>query len=388
MGVCLCALFLLAYPAGEMNRLFEYALVILCFAFACGRRRGDMDGFMALLALLFTVGADFFLVALKEEQWLPGMALFCCAQLCWALRLWGMEDGRRRLSHTLAWACACGTLLIVAVLLARGADPVLLMGAVYASFLVTTVFFSYLTPRNLLFTLGMTLFLGCDLFVAVNNAARGSATGSGSYAPGTVVTLMALPADGYSFICWNDGDTLNPRLVNAVVDRVYTAMFFSVGGTVTVCDTVHDTLMPTYYPIDIRTDNAQLGLGVGSAVLPAGVEVEVCGLPLEGGRFVMWDDGVVDNPRRVTVTGALTLRALFERTSLATAVAPGWTLAVDGRRLTVHCGAGERLRLYDGQGRCHLSQQAAGETTALLLPSAGVWLVQVGDGVARKIVIE
>ena len=34
-----------------------------------------------------------------------------------------------------------------------------------------TVFFSYLTPRNLLFTLGMTLFLGCDLFVAVNNAA-------------------------------------------------------------------------------------------------------------------------------------------------------------------------------------------------------------------------
>ena len=73
-----------------MNRLFEYALVILCFAFACGRRRGDLDGFMALLALLFTVGADFFLVALKEEQWLPGMGLFCCAQLCWALRLWGM----------------------------------------------------------------------------------------------------------------------------------------------------------------------------------------------------------------------------------------------------------------------------------------------------------
>ena len=171
MGVCLCALFLLVYPVGEMNRLFEYALVILCFAFACGRRRGDMDGFMALLALLFTVGADFFLVALKEEQWLPGMGLFCCAQLCWALRLWGMEDGRRRLSHALAWAGVCGTLLVVAVILARGADPVLLMGAVYASFLVTTVFFSYLTPRNLLFTLGMTLFLGCDLFVAVNNAA-------------------------------------------------------------------------------------------------------------------------------------------------------------------------------------------------------------------------
>ena len=171
VGVCLCTLFLVVYPAGEMNRLFEYALVILCFAFACGHRHADVDGFFALLALLFTAGADFFLVALKDEQWIPGMALFCCAQLCWALRLWWMEDGRRRLSHTLAWACACGTLLIVAVLLARGADPVLLMGAVYGSFLMTTVLFSWLSPHNLLFTLGMTLFLGCDLFVAVNNAA-------------------------------------------------------------------------------------------------------------------------------------------------------------------------------------------------------------------------
>ena len=41
----------------------------------------------------------------------------------------------------------------------------------YASFLLTTVFFSWISPRDLLFTLGMTLFLGCDLFVAVNNAA-------------------------------------------------------------------------------------------------------------------------------------------------------------------------------------------------------------------------
>ncbi len=47
----------------------------------------------------------------------------------------------------------------------------LLLSAVYASLLLTTVFFSWLTPRNLLFTLGMTLFLGCDLFVASNNAA-------------------------------------------------------------------------------------------------------------------------------------------------------------------------------------------------------------------------
>ena len=171
VGLCLCALFLLIYPGGDLCRLFEYALVLSCFAFACGHRGEDTDGLLALLALLCTAGADFFLVALKEEQWIPGMGVFCFAQLFWALRLLLMEDGRRRVGHGLVWAGVCGTLLIVAILLARGADMLLLLAAVYASLLLTTVFFSWLTPRNLLFTLGMTLFLGCDLFVAVNNAA-------------------------------------------------------------------------------------------------------------------------------------------------------------------------------------------------------------------------
>ena len=152
-GLCLCALFLLIYPGGELCRLFEYTLVILCFAFACGHRSETLDGLLSLLALLCTAGADFFLVALKEEQWLPGLSLFCVAQLFWALRLLRMEAGRRRFVHGLTWALTCGTLLVVAVIAVRGGDPVLLLSAVYASLLLTTVLFSWLTPRNLLFTL-------------------------------------------------------------------------------------------------------------------------------------------------------------------------------------------------------------------------------------------
>ena len=170
MGVCLCILFLLIYPDGRLCRLFEYALVVLCFVFTSVCRSRDLDGLLALMALLFTAGADFFLVALRDEQWVPGMAVFCLAQLFWAMRLLRMEEGRRRLTHLLVWAFVCGTLLVVAVIIVRGGDALLLLCAVYASFLLTTVLFSWLTPQNLLFTLGMTLFLGCDLFVAVNNA--------------------------------------------------------------------------------------------------------------------------------------------------------------------------------------------------------------------------
>ena len=171
VGLCLLVLFLLLYPSGDLCRLFEYALVLACAAFACAYRNETTDGLLTLMALLLTAGADLFLVALKEAQWIPGMAVFCFAQLFWALRLLLMEEGRRRFIHVLIWALTCGTLLIVAVIATRGGDALLLLCTVYGSLLLTTVFFGWLTPRNRLFTLGMTLFLGCDIFVAVNNAA-------------------------------------------------------------------------------------------------------------------------------------------------------------------------------------------------------------------------
>lgn len=230
----------------------------------------------------------------------------------------------------------------------------------------------------------------CAAYIAtaVNNPARGYVTGGGSYVPGTVATLTAVPAEGYMFICWNDGDTLNPRTVLVSSDSTFMAMFFLEPALVYVHDTVHDTVLPDYCHLNVLSDNTQLGVGVGSALLPEGVEVEVCGLPLEGGRFVAWSDGVTDNPRRVMVMESTTLRALFERVSALSAEMPLWTVSVEGRRLVIHCGVGEMVRLYDMQGRCHLSQTTTAEHTTLLMPSAGVWLVQVGDGAAKRVVIE
>ena len=169
-GVCLCLLFLLIYPEGELCRLFEYALVLMCFAFACGHRSESAEGAMSLLAMLFTAGADFFLVALKDQQWILGMTIFCFAQLFWAFRLLFLEERRRRYVHCVTWAFTCGTFLVVAIILARGVDTLLLLCAVYASLILTTAFFSWLSPYNFLFTLGMTLFLCCDFFVMLNNA--------------------------------------------------------------------------------------------------------------------------------------------------------------------------------------------------------------------------
>ena len=259
--------------------------------------------------------------------------------------------------------------------------------------------------------------------VGVNNSDRGTVLGGGTYASGTLVTLVAQAVSGYCFVCWNDSDTLNPRLVNAVSDTSFTAMFFALqhdtvyladGDTVTLHDTitstdtvfysvtvhdttilhdtlevtVHDTITPTFFTLTVASGSTQLGVGVGSAVLPAGSVVEVCGLPLEGARFMAWDDGSTVNPRQVTLTGNMTLRALFEQQVVTEADKGSWGTTVDGRRLTVRCEVGESLKLYDMQGRCHMALTTCADTTVVEMPAAGVWLVQVGDGAARKIVIE
>ena len=242
---------------------------------------------------------------------------------------------------------------------------------------------------------GSIVDAGCTVTINVlaNDNNRGTVSGGGSYPIGTQVMLTAQPATGCIFVCWNDGDTLNPRIVNAMSDGTFTAMFFPWHHdtvTVVVHDTLYrtDTINPTFFTLNVLSDNTELGVGVGSAVLPAGTEVEVCALPLEAGRFVAWADGPTDNPRRVTLTGNTTLTALFERLTATEANSSPWSVTAAGRRLTVHCGVGENLKIYDVQGRCHLTMSTTADRTAVVLPSAGVWLVQVGDGAARKMVVK
>jgi uncharacterized repeat protein (TIGR02543 family) len=61
------------------------------------------------------------------------------------------------------------------------------------------------------------------------NAAEGTVTGAGDYAIGSTVTLTAVPATGYRFVGWSDGNTDNPRIFTATTDLTLTAIFELVG---------------------------------------------------------------------------------------------------------------------------------------------------------------
>ena len=53
----------------------------------------------------------------------------------------------------------------------------------------------------------------------------GTVTGSGIYKEGETVTISAVPADGYYFISWNDGDKSNPRQIVVSGNAEYIATF-------------------------------------------------------------------------------------------------------------------------------------------------------------------
>ena len=61
--------------------------------------------------------------------------------------------------------------------------------------------------------------------VTSENESWGSVSGGGTYPDSSLVTLTAEPFEGYHFIVWNDGDTVNPRQVLVISDTAFTAHF-------------------------------------------------------------------------------------------------------------------------------------------------------------------
>lgn len=258
------------------------------------------------------------------------------------------------------------------------------------------------------------------LTVTANDPSRGTVGGGGSYIVGTNVMLTATPANGFFFACWNDGDTLNPRVLTALENCSFVAVFAAlrydtvaaiVHDTITVHDTVwsvevqedtvylydtvvvtttdtvyiSDTVMPTFFRLTVATDGG--GVGIGNGMLPAGAVAEIGALPLEGNRFLRWDDGSTDNPRTVTLTDNMDFTAQFEALGVELAAQEQeWSAAVEGRDIIVDGVQGRELRIYSADGRRIFDEYMQGNTIRFRCSAAGVYLLSVDGGAARKVI--
>lgn len=188
-----------------------------------------------------------------------------------------------------------------------------------------------------------------------SNESMGSVMGGGEYAEGTVATLAAIPASGYCFVQWSDGNTENPRQITVTEDVSLTAEFSAVARlTVSSND---DTM------------------GSVTAVLTA--------IPQEGYRFARWNDGNTENPRTVFVTESVNLVAEFE--AVATGVetqSTGVNIYVVNRTLHVENVEGD-YRVYTTTGQLVY----AGHAATVSLADAGVYVVHTSS-LSQKVVVK
>ena len=251
-----------------------------------------------------------------------------------------------------------------------------------------------------------------------NDSLMGSVTGNGLYAEGDTATLTAMANCGYRFDHWNDSVTDNPRQVIVASDTTFTAFFVSDADTVFIHDTttvrdtlmlhdtllVHDTLTVydtltlhdtvgvalAYYTLTVSADQLS-GIAVGSGRFSDSTIVEIVAIPVEGNQFMQWSDGSLENPRHVVMTEDITLQAIFDMPPIPTGVSdtdfPNAEVTVSGATISVRGAEGAHVRVYDVQGRLMGSTPQAAVDQRFRMPATGVYLVQLGNGAARRVVV-
>lgn len=146
---------------GGQTLWLKYAGILLCLLYALllTVRGGDR---LVFFALLFTAGADWFLLV-KNQHLELGLVLFLVVQTLYLLRLRRLGAG----SHFfLRWVLAL--LLGLAVFFFRLVSPLNLLVALYFSQLLSNTILAW-SLRKWVFAIGLTLFVCCDICVGMYN---------------------------------------------------------------------------------------------------------------------------------------------------------------------------------------------------------------------------
>lgn len=156
--------------------------------------------------------------------------------------------------------------------------------------------------RNLVATFQSISYLTVNTLS--NPSSGGTATGSGTYSAGTIVTVRATEATGYNFVNWSEGGS------TVSSSESYT---FTLNS--------NRTLVANFSPISYTVSTSSIpsggGTTSGGGTFIYGDDVTVTAVPASGYQFVNWTQGgtTVSNNSSYsfTVTGSRTLTANFSQ---------------------------------------------------------------------------
>ena len=168
------------------SKWIKYASIVLCLGFSAflSARGGEK---LVTAAMCFTLAADTFLLLL-DTAYAAGVALFCAVQALYFVRIYRLNGRRAALPARLALFLAAAAVLWMLDMF----SPLNLLAALYFTTFVCNAAQS-LSVNNTLFSVGLILFLCCDICVGVHNVPELFPAGLRSFAD-VGMWLFYLPA--------------------------------------------------------------------------------------------------------------------------------------------------------------------------------------------------
>lgn len=166
--------FLSQNPNESIDYIACYICVVLSFLVCFCFFEKSNKYFFTQLALLFTVVADYFLVIL-DEYYLLAMSVFICAQICYAIKIYfDLETKKeKKIYLIIRGSLALLAILLPFIVLKEDADLLTIISVNYYVLLIISMIYAFIISKNnkynLIFAIGLLLFVCCDFFVAIGN---------------------------------------------------------------------------------------------------------------------------------------------------------------------------------------------------------------------------
>ena len=204
--------------------------------------------------------------------------------------------------------------------------------------------------------------------------------GAGTYDYGTEVTVSATPDYGYEFVRWIDATG-----VTVSTEASYT---FTITSDVDLTAAVRGVTLN----VTGEASPAAAGFINGLGTYRYGDTVTVTAQANEGFRFVEWTLPSGSHVSTAYYTFVITenthvVANFVEVVGINDADAAEVKVYTEGSRLHVLGAEGRQVRVFDAVGRQVVSRQAQSSDIEIDLPAAGVYMVQVGQMSAKRVVV-
>lgn len=164
-------LYYLLFQTGgrELVRVM-FLSIVLCFLFALLYTR--KHNFLRTAALAFTVCADWCLVVCDPVEQLYGMCFFLVVQVLYAVYLY--RTGKHKALAITRLALIAAIEAVAFIVLGKNMDPLAGVSVAYYALLVTNIIDSFTqSKKDLLFPIGLLLFVMCDTVIGLQVASQG-----------------------------------------------------------------------------------------------------------------------------------------------------------------------------------------------------------------------